>query len=370
MTLSTGSRTVTFIRGLPFRSELLRARPAGAPRLRGYGGFRGRALGGQRCARIHRPLRRGLQESGPRPNRGGPRARSRRRCRGGVFIAEVYVRPKRHTHGAGTRRLIWPRSTSGFAGGWRAAGKGSGVHPAGRRSTGGPASAKSRARPAQRHASPSVVGCGLGGDESYVPAAGVAGVYAARPGAALHTSCTGEWAVPTRFGGAQTPRPLNCSIKGSRPAIDENLLERLADESTAAVGRPPSTARPASSKASRPTRFRDGSTRAIRVAVGEDARSSSDEERERARALSRGVGFARGRCALTKRLMAGRLLQARGGDRAAPGGSGARSKRARPASAESLFVERRPREAIWSVGNSRRPPRASPENRFTFRIAE
>jgi adenosine deaminase len=85
-----------------------------------------------------------------------------------------------------------------------------------------------------RTALSSVVGFGLGGEETSVPAAAFAGVYARARALGLRTSVhAGEW------GGAES---LTEALDHLRPdrvdhgiaaALDERLLERLAEESTA-----------------------------------------------------------------------------------------------------------------------------------------
>ena len=81
---------------------------------------------------------------------------------------------------------------------------------------------------------PSVVGFGLGGDESSVPAAAFAGVYARARALRLHTSVhAGEWAGPDSISEALDHLRPDRLDHGIAAALDENLLERLADESTA-----------------------------------------------------------------------------------------------------------------------------------------
>lgn len=85
----------------------------------------------------------------------------------------------------------------------------------------------------ERKPLPSVVGLGMGGDESAVPAAAFAGVYARARALGLKTSVhAGEWA------GADSVREALDALRPDRvdhglaAASDRALLQRLADEGT------------------------------------------------------------------------------------------------------------------------------------------
>ncbi|MGH9316525.1 MAG: adenosine deaminase [Thermoanaerobaculia bacterium] len=80
---------------------------------------------------------------------------------------------------------------------------------------------------------PSVVGFGMGGDENALPAASFAGVYARARALGLKTSVhAGEW------GGPESVREALDSLRPDRldhgiaAALEDRLLERLADERT------------------------------------------------------------------------------------------------------------------------------------------
>ena len=86
----------------------------------------------------------------------------------------------------------------------------------------------------ERTSLPSVVGFGLGGDESSVPAAAFAGVYARARALHLRTSVhAGEWGGADSLSEALDHLRPDRVDHGIASALDEHLLERLADESTA-----------------------------------------------------------------------------------------------------------------------------------------
>lgn len=86
----------------------------------------------------------------------------------------------------------------------------------------------------ERTALPSVVGFGLGGDESSVPAAAFAGVYARARALHLRTSVhAGEWGGADSLSEALDHLRPDRVDHGIAAAFDEHLLERLADEETA-----------------------------------------------------------------------------------------------------------------------------------------
>ena len=86
----------------------------------------------------------------------------------------------------------------------------------------------------ERTAHPSVVGFGLGGEESSVPAAAFAGVYARARALGLRTSVhAGEWGGADSLSEALDHLRPDRVDHGIAAALDERLLERLADESTA-----------------------------------------------------------------------------------------------------------------------------------------
>jgi len=85
----------------------------------------------------------------------------------------------------------------------------------------------------ERKRLPSIVGIGMGGDETAVPAAAFGGVYLRARMLGLHTSVhAGEWA------GADSVRDVLDALRPDRldhgiaAAADPRLLERLADEDT------------------------------------------------------------------------------------------------------------------------------------------
>ena len=86
----------------------------------------------------------------------------------------------------------------------------------------------------ERTSLPSVIGFGLGGDESSVPAAAFAGVYARARALRLRTSVhAGEWGGADSLSEALDHLRPDRVDHGIAAALDERLLERLADESTA-----------------------------------------------------------------------------------------------------------------------------------------
>ena len=86
----------------------------------------------------------------------------------------------------------------------------------------------------ERTSLPSVVGFGLGGDESSVPAAAFAGVYARARALRLRTSVhAGEWGGADSLSEALDHLRPDRVDHGIAAALDERLLERLADELTA-----------------------------------------------------------------------------------------------------------------------------------------
>jgi len=81
---------------------------------------------------------------------------------------------------------------------------------------------------------PSVVGFGLGGEESSVPASAFAGVYARARALGLRTSVhAGEWGESDSVTEALDHLRPDRVDHGIAAAVDERLLERLAEESTA-----------------------------------------------------------------------------------------------------------------------------------------
>ena len=85
----------------------------------------------------------------------------------------------------------------------------------------------------ERTALPSVVGFGLGGDESSVPAAAFAGVYARARALDLRTSVhAGEWGGADSLSEALDHLRPDRVDHGIAAAFDEHLLQRLADEET------------------------------------------------------------------------------------------------------------------------------------------
>jgi adenosine deaminase len=117
----------------------------------------------------------------------------------------------------------------------------------------------------------SVVGFGLGGDESSVPAAAFAGVYARARALHLRTSVhAGEWGGADSLAEALDHLRPDRVDHGIAAALDEHLLERLADEETALWVSPTSnvaTGATASLEAHPLPRLLDAG---VRVAIGAD----------------------------------------------------------------------------------------------------
>ena len=85
----------------------------------------------------------------------------------------------------------------------------------------------------ERTAYPSVVGFGLGGDETAVPAAAFAGVYARARALGLRTSVhAGEWGGADSLTEALDHLRPDRVDHGIASALDDDLMERLADEAT------------------------------------------------------------------------------------------------------------------------------------------
>ncbi len=81
---------------------------------------------------------------------------------------------------------------------------------------------------------PSVVGFGMGGDENALPAAAFAGVYARARALGLKTSVhAGEWGGPDSVREALDCLRPDRLDHGIAAALEDRLLERLADERTA-----------------------------------------------------------------------------------------------------------------------------------------
>ena len=85
----------------------------------------------------------------------------------------------------------------------------------------------------ERTAYPSVVGFGLGGDENAVSASAFAGVYARARALGLRTSVhAGEWGGTDSLAEALDQLRPDRVDHGIASALDDRLLERLADEAT------------------------------------------------------------------------------------------------------------------------------------------
>jgi adenosine deaminase len=123
----------------------------------------------------------------------------------------------------------------------------------------------------ERTSLPSVVGFGLGGDESSFPAAAFAGVYARARALHLRTSVhAGEWGGADSLSEALDHLRPDRVDHGIAAALDEHLLERLADEETALWVSPTSnvaTGATASFEAHPLPRLLDAG---VRVAIGAD----------------------------------------------------------------------------------------------------
>jgi adenosine deaminase len=153
--------------------------------------------------------------------------------RGGVSYAEVYVSPEIATRMGLDAAACLAEVDTGFreaeaAGGIRCRILLDAVRQW------GPESAQRVLDVYEKTALPSVVGFGLGGDEKSVPAAAFAGVYARARALRLRTSVhAGEWGGADSLGEALDHLRPDRIDHGIAAALDEHLLERLVDESTA-----------------------------------------------------------------------------------------------------------------------------------------